>query len=421
LPDTGLPFIKSRKDNLSNPPEKPTDRGNIYHVTFDGYSNLVLLESLSDINLADKIDNFTFYKNTRSNYTVTEASLPSYMTGSLYEENDSLKEWMGRHKSSGIVNNVYDAGYEVSMYIPDKRWFHEKASHVKVHDDVLMWYKSLPPFCYFADLWLLRVVPNFLQQEVYREGEGIFTRLFVREDRLAGKNAIVFASVELMRQLINDEANRPDHAQYVYAHIYVPHHPCIMNRHCVFSPDCSYNEQALCATRLMAELVSELKELGRYHESTIIFQSDHGSGRIKVPDSEMSPEVKKEIETLNPRGVRVGVIESRTLALLLIKPPLQSGKPLVVSDRPIQLVDIPVTIYDLLDIPVRTKEGDSAFSPDFPQTREIHMFAGLNIQIDEKGKEYRFGENLFEGEANHLSFTNGKGWKVYPNIPVRWE
>ncbi len=264
-------------------------------------------------------------------------------------------------------------------------------------------------------------MPNFFQQEVYREGRGVFTRLFVKENRLAGNNAYVFGAVELMRQLIDDEAGRPDHGQYVYAHIYAPHNPYIMNRDCIFSQNSDYNEQALCATKLMAELVSKLKELGRYDESTIIFQSDHGPANIEVSESEMSLDIEQEIEELNPRGIRVGQVESRTLVLLLIKPPLHSGEPLIISDRPTQLVDIPATIYDLLDLPVHAKEGKSVFSPDFPQTREIDIFAGLRLQIDRKGEEYRFGVNLFEGEANHLSFTNGKGWKIYANIHVRWE
>jgi len=67
------------------------------------------------------------------------------------------------------------------------------------------------------------------------------------------------------------------------------------------------------------------------------------------------------------------------------------------------------------------KEGESVFSPDFPETREFHIFVGLRVQRDEKGKSYKWGETLFEGEANHFSFTNGKGWKIYPNIHVRWE
>jgi hypothetical protein len=36
-------------------------------------------------------------------------------------------------------------------------------------------------------------------------------------------------------------------------------------------------------------------------------------------------------------------------------------------------------------------------------------------------KKRVFGQDLFEGEANHFSFTNGKGWRIYPNIHVQWE
>jgi hypothetical protein len=424
-PQANLPFTNSTT-TMANPPEKLANRGNIYHVTFDGYSGVTFLESLETMQLREEFDGFTFFERNRANYIWTQLSVPSYMTGSFYEENNSLKEWKELRKSSGIFNNVYEAGYEVSMYTPhSESWVHEKASHVKVHEDVLMRYRSLSSFYHFADLWLLRVVPNFLQQEVYREGKGIFTRLLVKEDRLAGGNAQVFGSVELMRQLINDEADRPDHGQYVYAHLLIPHDPYVMNRDCVFSPDSGYNEQALCATRLMAELVSELKELGRYRESTIIFQSDHAIVR-NPPESgsnrTMSLEIKKEIEVINLRQWPAERIDNVTRALLLVKPPLQSGKPLGTSDLLTQLADIPATIYDLLDLQIRVKEGGSVFSPDIPETREIHIFIGLVVQEDRRtGKKYKWGKNLFEGEANHFSLANGRGWKVYPNIHVRWE
>ena len=229
-----------------------------------------------------------------------------------------------------------------------------------------------------------------------------------------------------MRQLIDDEADRPKHGQYVYAHILVPHSPYIVNRDCVFSPDdTSYEEQAFCVTRLMAELVSKLKELGRYDESTIIIQADHGIEEEPCPqnasDCAMLSEIEREIEAINVRGYPARAVDNKTRALLLIKSPLQPGKPLVISDRPTQLADIPATLYDLLDLPALGKEGESVFSPDFPETREIHMFFGLHRQRDEKGHQRFWGTDLFEGEANHFSFTNGKGWKVYPNIHVRWE
>jgi hypothetical protein len=421
-PETSLPFIKSTK-NISPPPEKLIGKGNVYHITFDGYSSISLLGSLETMSLTEEFDGFTFFKNNRANHEYTDVSIPSYMTGSFYEENSSLKEWMGQRKSSGIIKNVYDAGYEVSMYVPNRTWVHEKASHVKVHTDVLRQHRSLASYCHFADLWSLRVVPNYLQQEVYWEGKGIFTRLFVKEGILAGDNVHVSSSVEQMRQLINDEADRPNHGQYVYAHLLIPHPPYIMNRDCVFSPDDSdYDEQALCATRLMAEFISKLKELGRYHESTIIIQADHGIRQQpcleNTSNCTISLEFDKKVDILN---LNAREIDNITHALLLIKPPLQLGKPLVISDRPTQLADIPATVYDLLHVSVRAKEGISVFSPDFPETREIHIFIGLNAQRDKKGKRLEFGKTLVEGEANHFSFTNRESWRVYPNIHVRWE
>jgi hypothetical protein len=142
LPETSLALTQSIK-STSSPPGKLADGGNIYHITFDAYSSVIFLEYLEEVTLTKDLNGFTFFNNNRSNYMFTETSLPSYMTGSFYEGNDSLKEWMERHRSSGIINNVYDAGHEVSVYAPSSRWVNLRASHVKVYDDVLIQYKSL--------------------------------------------------------------------------------------------------------------------------------------------------------------------------------------------------------------------------------------------------------------------------------------
>jgi hypothetical protein len=421
LPETSLHFSSIHFNTIkktADPPEKLAEGGNIYHITLDAYSGAIFLESIEEMKSTEEFGGFTFFRKNRSNYGSTRVSLPSYMTGSFYEENDSLKEWRERHRSSGIAKNLYDAGYEISMYTPTSWWVNHKASHVKTYEDMLMRYKSLSSlFCQFADLWLVRVVPNFLQQEVYWEGKGSFTRVFVKEDSLAGENAKILASVQIMRQLIDDEVKRPDHGQYVYAHIHVPHNPFIMDRDCVFSSeDVDYHEQALCATKLMSELISKLKELGRYHASTIIFQSDHGWDGIKDIEYDMPLEIEKKVDGLNPTGFPARSFNSRTHSLLLIKPPSHSGEPLVISERLTQLVDIPATIYDFLGLRVQVKEGMSVFSSDFPIDREVHMFIGFR-QLNGNGKI----EGLREGQVCHLSFTNSKGWKIYPSIPVRWE
>jgi len=415
-PETSIHFNTIEK--TANPPKKLAEGGNVYHITFDTYSGVVFLKSLEEMKSTEEFDGFTFFIKNRSNYDHTIASVPSFMTGSFYEENDSLKEWKNQYKSSGIVGNLYDAGYEISMYTLARWWASHKASHIKIYEDVLIPYKSLSSLYHFADLWLLRVVPNFLQKAVYLEGKGVFTRLFVGEASLAALDARTFASVELMRELIDDEANRPDHGQYVYAHLYIPHNPYVMNCDCVFSPDdSSYDEQSLCATRLMAELVSELKRLGRYRESTIIFQSDHGLAGLGNPDYDMPLEIEEKVDALNIGGLPARQINGMTHALLLVKPPSHLGKSLVISDRPTQLADIPATIYDFLDLPVQAKEGTSVFSSEITSNREIHIFYGF-MQVIEKGGVKEF-KGLREGPVCHLSFTDGKGWRIYPNIHVR--
>jgi len=402
-------------------PKTLTSGGNVYHIIFDKYSSRVFLDMLNGLDVTHKFDGFTYFANNRSNYLFTRASVPSFMTGTLYRSG-SLKAWVEEWRAAGIIRNLYDAGYAVSMYAPNKSWRHEKASHIATYPQIWIRYHPLFLISFISDLWLVRVVPHLLEGQVYSGRKRVFLQLFLPPEIQGVENARILASVLSMRQLILDEASRPDHGQYVYAHIIAPHEPYIMNGDCVFSTHSNYSEQALCVTRLMTEFISKLKELERYHKATIILQSDTGEWRVGPNDPSeysMSQEIEKQIEEVKLRGSSRS-IENQTHSLLLIKPSLHFGTPFTVSDRPTQLLDVPATLYDILGLPFKSEMGKSAFAPDFPPDREIHTYLGYS-QAGPRGTSKVFGKNLFKGEMNHFSYTHNKGWKVYPNIPVRWE
>ncbi len=182
------------------------------------------------------------------------------------------------------MTDLAEAGYTASIYAPDYRWVNNKASYIKTNYDILAEKESNAAALLFADLWLLRLVPNFLQDESFHDGKGPFTRLFVAEKSLSAVDGRPFLSAALLRRMMEEEPLRPEKGQYVYAHIYLPHGPFVMDRSCEFiEENGTYREQALCGTRLMAEFLDRLRTLGRYNGSTIILQSDHGAWNVE-PD-----------------------------------------------------------------------------------------------------------------------------------------
>ena len=220
------------------------------------------------------------------------------------------------------------------------------------------------------------------------------------------------SSVSLFNQLLEDEKERPSQGQYIFAHLILPHPPNVLDHNCFLTKKSSHIDQVLCATKLMGDFISYLKELDRFNDSTIIFQSDHGVyssydyDQISIDDQKMLEE---------HWGKDSGVlIASRTKSLLLIKPPIRLIKKpfFFISDRQTQLADIPSTLYDIFGLSVKTREGMSVFSKNLPRSREIHIFPGFHHDPG-NGNVRFFAKDIKDGKMNHLSFTEGKGWKVY--------
>jgi len=252
----------------------------------------------------------------------------------------------------------------------------------------------------FADFWFLRLVPNFLRQEVYSEGRGSFSRLF-QDPFLSVNNHCkewLFYTLKLLHQLIVDEKNRPKSGQYIYTHILFPHSPYVFNRQCQFiEKGTSLTEQTGCALQMMVEFVQTLKKLERYHDATIIFQSDHAEYELRPTVSyKMTPKIHHEIARTYFLNFPGKFVESRSQALLLIKPPSKSKIPLKVSQRLTQLLDLPASLYDLLGLRVQAPQGISVFSRDFPQKKGNSYLWRLRPEKAERSPGHSVWKKFFQ-------------------------
>ncbi|MFH1113550.1 MAG: sulfatase-like hydrolase/transferase [Pseudomonadota bacterium] len=404
--------------------------GNVYQICFDAYSGPVFRDTLKEAGNADAFHGFTFFENARSNYVFTRASLPSYFTGTFFKGGSAVA-WDAARTSGGMPEALHGQGYAVSMYTPDVGYFHKRASHARQLLDVIKDREKselMFDFYDFADLCLLRIVPNWMQQELYEDGRGLIGRMFSPEHQESrGRGNLnrkcrkdIVQCLPLVRALMEEERDRPAHGQYVYAHFWFTHNP-IGNRNsdCTLNEagDSTYFDHAVCATRIMERFIEELKRLGRFENSTIIFQSDHGhtDAGPKDPNEDALPEDVasriREVTGMNPR-----LLVNKTHALLLVKRGGDYGTQLRVSKSPAALVDIPATVYRQLGIDLRTEEGRPIFEIEESEKREIHMFAGFSRRGEAPIAQLS-RMVLTKGELVHFSFTKGVGWKLYPDIP----
>lgn len=412
---------KRQSLNVHPPPKTITDSGNIYHIIFDQYSSYKFLKSVDALDARNEFTGFHFFKNNRSNYVVTNLSVPSFLTATIYD-GGSLKNWTSKWKNEGILALARNSGYTLSVYAPSG-WSPRFATNLNTTTRFYAHNIMLINAVELADIWLVRLAPNFLQNEVYVDGIGFFQSISRRQGVPTGKNRRTVFAAKLMEQLIQDEPNRPDHGQYVYAHLMIPHFPLVLDDNCEYLEKSNYDLQAQCATKLMVDFISTLKQSGKYEKSLIIFQSDHGYWKYGVKDPKEWLVVDGKGRELAERYNLRMVEDNKTAALLLIKPPTQSNTPPRISDRATQLADVAPTIAEFLGKVVDDNRGHNRghpiFSEDFPTNRRIHIFNGFYQTI--AGKTFIAGKNLFEGELNHYSFESNSGWKIHPKLPFQWE
>ena len=381
-------------------------RPNVYHIVFDGYSSLLFLKAAEQTKFTEELHGFTFFQNNMSNYPTTDASLPSFLTGHLFK-GGSFKEFQVQAKVSGLRKELQKAGYEISIYAPNKSrfWMYNGASYVYTSEDLSIGNKNVR--ARLAQMAFVRIAPEVLRRDTLRLTNKIFF------GRNADYGYYKRLSVPLMERFLADEVDRPNSGQYVYLHVILPHPPYVWDGDCRMKRKTNFEEQTLCATKLMKDFVTKLKQLGRYEDSLVILQSDHGRSGIdadlvfKAPPSKVRDKVNSWRKYLE-----VDSFFLRLHSLLLIKAPASDAAPLRVSKQASQLADIPETVYRTLGLTSPPNDGHSVFALDEVKDREISVFPGARAITRERRHRATLG---------HLGYNADRGWSVHPDIEATHE
>ena len=403
------------------PPRNYADHPNVYHLIFDGFQSGALKKAMQQAGLTDSdFDGFIYYPKNRSNYQVTEISLASFMTGTTFR-GGAILGWFRKWYSDNVWTNLRsERGTYPRLYT---LW----SLYNNVDFDAR---RRIDESGQLADIAfhmaLARAAPAALHEYLFKDGRGQFSSIFRRSEGIASLDIRLRPII----QMTDDEANRPSHGQYVYAHLMIPHLPFAADEDCLFRRDHpfkeeSYNAQAICAVRQATMFLDALRRAGRYKDSIVIIQADHGFpfGEALGPFTGSNDESIIHEEDLRGRFRKWTALEhdQTTRALLMIKPPGSAGTPMRTSDLDTQLLDLPNTVYDLLGAKTRTPEGKSVFDEDYPRGRPRHVYSGF-LQWDRRtGRPLWFGQDFMETRFNHYAWTDGVGWRNLPKVDARWK
>lgn len=312
---------------------------NIYHIVMDAFQS-DYFDMLLDSDTKAALRGFAYFPRTKAVYELTRRSLPSVFSGRYFRVDMPWRDYqqMAMNSESSFLFWLKREGYTTIAYSPRMYTFETTLYDLVIEhednprtDELLEMNTST-----FERLWLYASAPRLITR--WMMDTDWFIQYGVDQDMRLMKNERFLAysrpieSYFSFLSYMDQEQYLPDSGRYTFVHLLIPHPPE------VFDPACSYQapaqtigplSQTQCAVKLMKDFVALLKRLGRYDDSLIILQGDHGNF-YRYED-----------------GHFISTDEVSPNALLLIKPIGASG-PFTVSEAESTLLDIaPTLLYSL--------------------------------------------------------------------------
>jgi len=182
------------------------------------------------------------------------------------------------------------------------------------------------------------------------------------QDQIANQRVLTGAapviSYESLKNISNNDELLDRDNQYLFIHVILPHIPYVLKSDCSYSTSSNMKssplEQSECATKMMTGFIDSLKKVGRFNNSLIIIQSDHGA-KFRVEGNKLI-EIGSEMKCnkcIYPDRIhcKTRKEQARYRALLLIKTPdTKDTEKLAISKKKETLLNIAPTIFDAIGI-----------------------------------------------------------------------
>lgn len=410
-----LDKFKSRDINISKSPSYNSEKfpnsiiNNefIYHLVLDGFSSHLFDLDYINSTFPDSFNGYTFFKNNKANYGRTHLSVPSYLSGKIYDEDnlskftefieDGWKNGYPKELSKNLISQSFFTylrgpfksnicNLDINIYCES---FADKYSFIPAIND-----KFLP-----LDISFFNILPASLRYSAWRligyksrpkeitEIPIMISKIFFQitnnkrninnNEKWDSKRHIQSYEYNGFLDFLNWDKKFGKQFNYKYIHLLLPHGPYTRDKFCKLKTLENNAEGSiehhLCAIYIMHQLNQHLKQLGIYKNSTIIINSDHGTVISDFVDlfPKINLDYKKETKLnsslLNKRIIHkndgdvskqpASQVELRAAALLLIKPKGSINLPLKISKFNTQLIDINPTIKSIFNIQNLNNDG----------------------------------------------------------------
>ncbi|MDO5445400.1 MAG: sulfatase-like hydrolase/transferase [Eubacteriales bacterium] len=328
----------------------------------------------NDPHYKDVFSDFTFYKNTMAGYPFTQYSVPFFLFGQWYENNETYSDYLSRSlQESLLMKRLTEDEY-------DSRIFFDYLQQENISRDLfdnfqtVREFKSPDLFCkMLLKLVGFRYLPYGLKQYCELLPENI------AYDSLKTNDGEEIDYYDIGVRALYDRINSTDitfsnRSCFRFICTEGAHAPFNLDKDINEIPDGGYDQSIEAAITLADAYISKMKDAGLYDNSIIIVLADHGI-----------------------RGDNPNAGTGRQNPILLIK-----GKnehhPYQVSDAPISHEDLPEAYMKLMD----GEKGDACFSWNEGDSRTRRYM----LSVVKENRIYEYSSN---GHASDLGMMIESG------------
>jgi hypothetical protein len=335
---------------------------NIIMFVLDKYDERIMDEILEDdADFLEPLHDFTYYKNATSEFSLTDSAVPYLISGTDFDE-DSNEDYVEyAYNNDNMITDLYNAGYEIGIYT-DKNYVSED-----MKDYIVNYEDNVVRTCTTFDLVELMLqcsrykMSPLIAKDYYVYSTGDVSNLAANDTVVNIENDLPFYYSLLEQGVHVDEGNTAGTFRFI--HMYGAHPPYTMTSDFQYKPfdgkrdvhNGNMLSQAIGSMKIVYEYISQLQELGKYDDATIIITADHGHNTELYDDE--------------------GNITDISVPILFIKKPGETSEVIKECSTPVSHEDLMPTIEKAAGI-ARDERSIDEITEDEDRTRIFRVCNG---------------------------------------------
>lgn len=307
-----------------------------------------------DEHILEALADFTYYRNSTSQFAHTGDGITSLLTGAAWKE-DAGSYFAYAHQSSDAYEQLENHGIDVEIYtdvglLPKKIYQHMEnyAEDVKQKYDMNKTYRTM------MRTSLYKTMPFVLKKQ-YEYYTSDIKDMSYNPDVWSIDNDLLFYQNLMDNGL---QISKNEKRAFRFYHMRGPHGPFYLTEDLKYEPTgrtSSRNAQGKGSLKIVYEYLEQLKALGKYEDATIIITADHGVGKI--------------VDTNRTSGSP----DQTSRPLVLVKTKGEQHTEMQTSEAPVTQAELMPTVLDAFGITYGAQGRTFAEVPVGEQRQRVHV------------------------------------------------